>query len=43
MTERRRRRPDLDERFLLHPLEGDEVLRKLLDDKDEQNTEDDDS
>ncbi len=43
MAERRRRRPDLDERFSLHPREGEEVLRKLLDDEDEQNTEDDDS
>ncbi len=37
MAERRRRRPDLDERFSLHPLEGEEVLRKLLDDEDEHD------
>ncbi len=43
MAERRRRRPDLDERFSLYPLEGEDVLRKLLDDEDEQSTEDDDS
>ncbi len=39
MAERRRRRPDLDERFSLHPLEGEDVLRRLLDDDDE-NSED---
>ncbi len=42
MAERRRRRPDLDERFSLHPLEGEDVLRKLLDD-DEDDPEDEDS
>ncbi len=40
MAERRRRRPDLDERFSLHPLEGEDVLRKLLEDEDETATED---
>ncbi|HSH60796.1 MAG TPA: hypothetical protein VK988_14400 [Acidimicrobiales bacterium] len=39
----RRRRPDLDERFSLHPLEGEDVLRKLLEDEDETATEDEDS
>jgi hypothetical protein len=39
----RRRRPDLDEPFSLHPLEGEEVLRKLLEDEDETATEDEDS
>lgn len=39
----RRRRPDLDERFSLHPLEGEEVLRQLMGDEDDENTEDDDS
>ncbi len=43
MAERRRRRPDLDERFSLHPLEGEDVLRKLLEDEDETATEDEDS
>ena len=43
MAERRRRRPDLDERFSLHPLEGEEVLRKLLDDEEENPSEDEDS
>lgn len=37
---RRRRRPDLDERFTLHPKEGEEVLRQLLVVTD---TEDDES
>jgi len=26
----RRRRPDLDEKFSLHPMEGEDVLRRLL-------------
>ncbi|HSH58875.1 MAG TPA: hypothetical protein VK988_04375 [Acidimicrobiales bacterium] len=39
----RRRRPDLDERFSLHPMEVEDVLRKLLDDEDETATEDEDS
>ncbi len=39
----RRRRPDLDERFSLHPLEGKDVLRKLLEDEDEAATEEEDS
>ncbi len=39
----RRRRPDLDERFSLHPLEGEDVLRKLLEDEDETATEEEDS
>lgn len=38
----RRRRPDLDERFSLHPLEGEEVLRRLLD-EDDESEEDEDS
>ncbi len=37
----RRRRPDLDERFSLHPLEGEEVLRRLLDEDDETADEED--
>lgn len=39
----RRRRPDLDERFSLHPLEGEEVLRRLLDEDDESDPEDENS
>lgn len=39
----RKRRPDLDERFSLYPLEGEDVLRRLLDDDDETATEDEDS
>lgn len=39
----RRRRPDLDERFSLYPLEGEEVLRRPLDDKDDDLVEGDDS
>ena len=39
----RRRRPDLDERFSLHPLEGEEVLRRLFDEDDESDSEDEDS
>jgi hypothetical protein len=38
-----RRRPDLDEQFSLYPLEGEDELRKLLDDEDETATEDEDS
>ncbi len=38
----RRRRPDLDERFSLHPLEGEDVLRRLLD-EDDESEEDEDS
>lgn len=39
----RRRRLDLDERFSHHPLEGEEVLRRLFDADDEQSLEDDGS
>lgn len=47
----RRRRPDLDERFTLHPEDGEEVLKKLLgaddvpipDDEDEEHAEGTDS
>ena len=39
MAERRRRRPDLDERFSLHP-QGEGVLRKLLDDEETEPEED---
>lgn len=43
MAERCRRRPELDERFSLRSLEGEEVLRKLLDDDEDELGEDDDS
>lgn len=47
----RRRRPDLDERFSLHPLTGEEVLEKILGtetgshhgDGGEEGSEDEDS
>jgi hypothetical protein len=39
----RKRRPDLDERFSLYPLEGEDVLRRLMDDDDETAAEDEDS
>jgi hypothetical protein len=42
MAERHRpRRPDLDEPFTLHPLEGEEMLERLLNGDDEDDDEDD--
>lgn len=34
-------KPDLDERFSLHPLEGEEVVKRLLDDDPTDDYEDD--
>lgn len=35
-----RRRPDLNERFSLRPLEGEEALRRLLPDNESEEDED---
>ena len=50
MPRERKRRPDLDERFSLHPMHGEDVLRRVLekqpvpqgpnDQDDEEVTED---
>ena len=36
----RERRPDLDERFSLFPMEGEEVLERLLGTRDDPQDED---
>ncbi|HEV2071507.1 MAG TPA: hypothetical protein VGR26_17095 [Acidimicrobiales bacterium] len=39
----RRSRPDLDERFSLHPLEGEEVLKRLMEDGDDDDLAEDEN
>jgi|GEM_PF-7113447 hypothetical protein len=38
MPRERKRRPDLDERFSLHPLKPEDVLRRLLKGKPKPTT-----
>jgi hypothetical protein len=40
---RRHIKPDLDEKFSLYPMEGEDVVRRLLDEEEPESEEDVDS